>query len=97
IGYVIVELRTKKLVKRMLATPMRRGDFLLSFVVMRAVFVLVEVPVLLAFGWLAFGVRLTGSPLLVLGVSILGALAFAGLGLLVASRAQNTQTVGGLM
>ena len=64
IGYVIVEMRTKKLVKRMLATPMRRGDFLLSFVVMRALFVLVEVPVLFAFGWIAFGVRVTGSPVL---------------------------------
>jgi ABC-type multidrug transport system permease subunit len=97
IGYVIVELRTKKLVKRMLATPMRKGDFLLSFVVMRALFVLIEVPVLVAFGWLAFDVRVVGSVLLVLAVSLLGALAFAGLGLLVASRAQNTQTVGGLM
>jgi ABC-2 type transport system permease protein len=85
IGYVIVELRTKKLVKRMLATPMRRGDFLLSFVLMRALW------------WIAFDVRMTGSPLLLLGISLLGAFAFAGLGLLVASRAQNTQTVGGLM
>jgi ABC-2 type transport system permease protein len=97
IGYVIVELRTKKLVKRMLATPMRRGDFLLSFVVMRALFVLVEVPILVGFGWIAFGVRVVGSPLLLMGVALLGALSFAGLGLLVASRAQNTQTVGGLM
>jgi ABC-2 type transport system permease protein len=97
IGYVIVELRTKKLVKRMLATPMRRGDFLLSFVLMRALFVLFEVPLLVAFGWIAFDVRMTGSPLLLLGISLLGAFAFAGLGLLVASRAQNTQTVGGLM
>jgi len=97
IGYLIVEMRTKKLVKRMLATPMRRGDFLLSFVVMRALFVLVEVPVLFGFGWLVFGVRVTGSVPLLLGVSLLGALAFAGIGLLVASRAQNTQTVGGLM
>jgi len=97
IGYVIVELRTKKLVKRMLATPMRRGDFLLSFVLMRALFVLLEVPVLVGFGWIAFGVRLNGSPLVLLGISLLGAFAFAGLGLLVSSRAQNTQTVGGLM
>jgi ABC-2 type transport system permease protein len=97
IGYVIVELRTKKLVKRMLATPMRKGDFLLSFVLMRALFVLVEVPVLVAFGWLGFGVRVVGSLLLLFALSLLGALAFAGLGLLVASRAENTQTVGGLM
>ena len=97
IGYVIVELRTKKLVKRMLATPMRKRDFLLSFVVMRALFVLIEVPMLVGFGWIAFGVRLTGSALLLLVVSLLGAFAFAGLSLLVSSRAQNTQTVGGLI
>ena len=97
IGYLIVDMRTRKLITRMLATPMRRGDFLLSFVLMRSLFVLLEVPVLLAFGWLAFDVKLVGSAGLVLAVSVIGALAFAGLGLLVASRAQNTQTVGGLM
>jgi ABC-2 type transport system permease protein len=97
IGYAIVEMRTKKLVKRMLATPMRRSDFLLSFVLMRALFVAVEVPVLFGFGWLAFGVPVVGSKLLLLAVCLLGALTFGGLGLLVASRAQNTQTVGGLM
>lgn len=97
IGYLIVEMRTKKLVKRLLATPMRRGDFLASFVVMRALFVLLEVPVLFGFGWIAFGVRVAGSLLLLLGVAMLGALTFAGIGLLVASRAENTQTVGGLM
>jgi ABC-type polysaccharide/polyol phosphate export permease len=97
IGYSIVEMRTKKLVKRLLATPMRRGDFLLSFVIMRALFVVVEAPVLFAFGWLAFGVRVLGSAALLLGLCFLGAFTFGGLGLLVASRAQNTQTVGGLM
>jgi ABC-type polysaccharide/polyol phosphate export permease len=55
------------------------------------------VPVLLGFGWIAFGVRVVGSPVLILALSVLGALTFAGLGLLVSSRAQNTQTVGGLM
>jgi ABC-2 type transport system permease protein len=97
IGWVIVEMRTKRLVKRMLATPMRRGDFLLSFVLMRVLFVLIEVPVLYGFGAVAFGVRIVGSVALLLALSLVGAFAFAGLGLLIASRAQNTQTVGGLM
>lgn len=97
IGFVIVEMRTKKLIKRMLATPMRRSDFLFSFVVMRSVFVLIEIPVLFGFGWLVFDVRISGSLILLGMVSLLGALSFGGLGLLVASRAQNTQTVGGLM
>ena len=97
IGYAIVEMRTKKLVKRLMATPMRRSDFLLSFIIMRALFVAIEVPVLFGFGWIAFGVRVVGSPLLLLALCFLGAFAFGGIGLLVASRARNTQTVGGLM
>ena len=97
IGYVIVETRQKKLLKRMVATPMRRSEFLLSFVLLRMLFLLLELPVLLGFGWLVFSVPLRGSlPLLVL-VALLGALAFAGLGLLVACRAQNIQTAGGLI
>jgi ABC-type multidrug transport system permease subunit len=97
IGYVIVETRTRKLLKRMLATPMNRGHFLLSFVLMRMLFLLVELPTLLAFGWLVFSVPLRGSVVLLATVATLGALAFSGIGLLVASRARNTQTVGGLI
>jgi ABC-2 type transport system permease protein len=97
IGYTIVEMRQKKLLKRLVATPMSRGHFLLSFVLVRMLFLLVEVPLLLVFGVLVFDLPVRGSiPVLAL-VSCLGALAFAGLGLLVASRARNTQTVGGLI
>jgi len=97
IGYVVVEMRTRKLLKRLMATPMSRAQFLISFVLMRALFLFLELPVLLGFGWLAFNVGVAGSLPLVVGVALLGALSFAGLGLLVASRAQNTQTVSGLI
>ena len=97
IGYVIVETRSKKLLKRMVATPMKRSHFLLSFVLMRLFFVFIELPVLLLFARFVFGVTMHGSIALFTGLSVLGAMAFAGLGLLVASRAQNTTTVGGLV
>ena len=90
-------MRTKKLLKRLVATPMSRAQFLWSFVVMRALFLLLEMPVLLGFAWLVFRVGVAGSIVLLLGISLIGALAFAGIGLLVASRAQNTQTVSGLI
>jgi ABC-type multidrug transport system permease subunit len=97
IGWVIVEDRQKKLLRRMVATPMRRSDYLLAFVLVRFLFLVLEVPVLVGFGRIAFGVPLRGS-ILSLGIlAVLGALAFAGLGLLVASRARNTQTASGLM
>jgi ABC-type multidrug transport system permease subunit len=97
IAYEIVETRKRKLLKRMISTPMNRGHFLLSFVLMRMLFLVMELPVLLGFGCLAFSVTVQGSLLLLVGLSVLGALAFSGLALLLASRAQNTQTVGGLM
>jgi len=97
VGYVLVEMRTRKLMKRMMATPMRRTDFLLSFLFLRALVLLVELPALLLFAWLAFSMGVHGSLVLFCALAVLGSLAFAGLGLLVASRAQNNQTVGGLM
>jgi ABC-type multidrug transport system permease subunit len=97
IGFVIVEMRTRKLVKRMVATPMRRSHFLAAFVLMRALFLIGELPVLLGFGVLAFGVPVRGSLILLGAISFLGAFVFSGVGLLVAARAKNTQTVGGLI
>jgi ABC-type multidrug transport system permease subunit len=97
IGYVIVEMRTQKLVKRLLATPMRRTDFLLAFILTRALFLLVELPVVIGFAVLTFGVPVRGSYALLAGLGTLGSLVFAGIGLLVAARAKNTQTVGGLI
>jgi ABC-2 type transport system permease protein len=97
IGYVVVEMRTRKLLKRLMATPMSRAQFLSSFVLMRSAFFFLELPLLLLFGWLAFGVGVSGSIGLLVALALLGALAFAGVGLLVAARAQNTQTVSGLI
>jgi ABC-type multidrug transport system permease subunit len=97
VGWVIVEDRQKKLLRRMVATPMRRSHYLLAFVLVRLLFLVLEVPVLVGFAVVAFGVPLRGSVLALGAMAVLGALAFAGLGLLVASRAKNTQTASGLM
>lgn len=97
IGYVIVEMRTRKLIKRLLATPMKKRDFLVAFGAMRGLFLLGELPLLIGFAWLAFHVGVRGSFALLLACATAGALTFAGLGLLTASRAQNTQTANGLI
>jgi len=97
VGFVLVDMRVRKLIKRMTATPMSRTHFLLSFVLMRALFLLGELPLLLAFAYWVFDVPVRGSLLLIVGLSTLGSLVFAGLGLLVGSRAQNTHTVAGLV
>jgi ABC-type multidrug transport system permease subunit len=97
VGFSVVVARTRKLLKRLMATPMSRGAYLLSHLLARLAFLVLEVGALLVFGRLVFGVRSAG-PLWVVGaLCLLGALAFAGLGLLVASRARTIEAVSGLM
>lgn len=97
IGFALVEMRVRKLLKRLMATPMRRTDFLLSFVLVRAMLLVVEVPPILLFAKLVFDVGITGSILGVGLIVLVGGLSFAALGLLIASRAETTQTVSGLI
>jgi ABC-type multidrug transport system permease subunit len=97
VGFAVVQARQKKLLKRFMATPMKKSHYLLAFILSRLVFLFVEVVALIGFGWLVFGVGVRGSWLLLAGVTVLGSLAFAGLGLLVASRARTIEGVSGLM
>jgi ABC-type multidrug transport system permease subunit len=97
LGFAIVDARRKKLMKRLIATPMPRHDYLLSFVLARLLLLVVEVGVLLAFGAWVFQVPVRGSMLELAALCVLGSLAFSALGLLVASRAQTIEAVSGLM
>jgi len=97
IGWTIVEMRIRKLLKLQLTTPMRRRDFLLSHVLVRLVFIPLEVLPLLSLSFLLFDVRVAGSLGAVALVSCLGAISFAGLGTLIASRARTTGTISGLI
>jgi ABC-2 type transport system permease protein len=97
LGFAIVDSRRKKLLKRLIATPMSRTQYLASFVLSRLTMLIVEVGVLLCFAVLVFGVPIRGSVLVLGVVCLLSALAFSALGLLIASRAQTVEGVSGLM
>ena len=97
IGFLLVNFRVGKLLKRFMATPMPRENFLLAVLLARMTFLLPDVGVLLGLGHWGFGMPIRGSLIALTLVLIVGALAFAGIGLLVASRAQSTETVSGLM
>ena len=97
VGFVVVDMRVRKLLKLYLATPMRRSDFLLALICSRLMFTLADVVVLLVFGYFVFGVTCEGNYLELSLAVLLGGAAFAGVGLLVASRAQTMETVSGLM
>jgi len=97
IGFAIVDMRQRKLLKRFVATPMRRSDFLLALTSSRLVLMLIEVGMLLGFGVLVFHMRVVGSLITILIVGAIGALSFGGLGLLTASRAQKIESISGLI
>jgi len=97
IGFGIVDMRQRKLLKRFVATPMRRGDFLLALMSSRLILMLVEVGLLLGFGVIAFQMRVVGSLWTILLVGVIGALSFGGLGLLTACRAQKLESISGLI
>ena len=96
IAFSIVTARSKKLLKRLMATPMSRAQYLLSFLASRMVFLILEVVTLLGFGHWAFGVPLRGSLVTLFFISFVGAVSFGGLGLLAASRARTTEAVSGI-
>jgi ABC-type multidrug transport system permease subunit len=97
LGFTIVTARSKKLLKRLMATPMSRVQYLLSFLCSRLFFLILEVVTLLGFGHWAFGVPLRGSLVTLFLIAVLGAVSFGGLGLLTASRARTTEAVSGIM
>ncbi len=97
IGWGLVQMRMGKLLKRLVATPMRRVDLLASFILSRLLLALIETAFFLLFARLLFSVRVQGSLLSFFLVAAAAALSFGGLGLLVASRSQNSETANGLM
>ena len=97
IGFALVDMRQRKLLKRFVGTPMRRSDFLLALTSSRLILMLVEVALMLTFGVLVFRMRVLGSLLTIVLVGAAGALSFGGLGLLTASRAQKIESVSGLI
>jgi ABC-type multidrug transport system permease subunit len=97
VGFVTVDMRVRKLLKRFLATPMKKTDFMLGLMISRMLFMVPEVLALLVFARYAFGVVNHGTVTAVTLLILLGATMFSGIGLLVASRANTVEAVSGMM
>ena len=97
IGFALVDMRQRKLLKRFVGTPMRRGDFLMALASSRLILMIIEVGLLLLFGALFFHMRVLGSVAAIALIAAIGSLTFGGVGLLTASRAQKIESVSGLI
>jgi ABC-type multidrug transport system permease subunit len=97
IGFALVDMRQRKLLKRFVGTPMRRGDFLLALMSSRLILMIIEIGLLLTLGVLVFHMKVLGSVLAIVFLGAVGAMCFGGIGLVTASRAQKIESVSGLM
>jgi len=97
IGFALVDMRQRKLLKRFVGTPMRHGDFLLALASSRLILMIIEVGLLLVFGVLFFHMRVLGSVAAIALIAGIGSLTFGGVGLLTASRAQKIESVSGVI
>lgn len=97
VGFIVVDMRVRKLLKRFLATPMRRSHFLVAIMTSRLVFLIPEMVFLMSIATLGFGVPVRGGFIALVVIILTGALAFSGLGLLIATRARKLETISGLM
>jgi ABC-type multidrug transport system permease subunit len=97
ISYSLIEKRTKKLLRRMVATPMKKSGFLISHFISRTALSAGESLLLLLFGWWYFDITVQGSFPALLTVFLAGNMAFIGLAIFVSARTTNTEVGNGLI
>jgi ABC-type multidrug transport system permease subunit len=91
ISYAIIERRSQKLLRRMVATPMKKSNFLIAMMLVRFLMNIVEAGILFFFSWLFFGIVIQGNIGALLTILFAGNVAFAGLSVLIATRASKTE------
>jgi ABC-2 type transport system permease protein len=97
IGWSLVESRMKKLLRRIVATPLNKTIFFSSQMITRIILGIFEITLLIAFSYFFFGTRITGSIPALVVVFLAGVFAFAGIAILMASRTSNTEVANGLV
>lgn len=97
LAFSIVDSRRRKLTKRLMATPMSRTHYLLSFLLWRLCMLVVEVAVPVGFGAWAFGVPVRGSLAALAVIAVIASMSFSAQALLMASRARTLEAASGLV
>jgi ABC-2 type transport system permease protein len=97
VGFAVVNARSKRLLKRLVATPMSKAHYLLALILSRLATLAIEVIVIVGFAWAFFGVAVHGALWALAVLAVIGALTFAAVGLFVASRARTIEALSGLM
>jgi ABC-2 type transport system permease protein len=97
ISYGLIEKRSKKLLRRLVATPMKKSHFLIALITVRVIMNCIESSVLLLFAIIAFKMSVQGSISALILIYIAGNIAFAGIAVFTSSHTSNTEVGNGLI
>jgi ABC-type multidrug transport system permease subunit len=96
-SYGMIEKRSRKLLRRMVATPMLKSHFLMALMTVRISMNFIESVLLFIFAYLAFDITIQGSIPALLLFFVAGNIAFGGIAIFVSSRTANTEIGNGLI
>lgn len=97
ISYTLIERRSKKLLRRMVATPMKKSNLLIALITARFAMNVVEAVLLYLFAWWYFDIQIQGNPFALIVIFIAGNIAFAGISVLISSHTSNPEIGNGLI
>lgn len=97
LSYGIIDKRSKKLLRRMVATPMKKHYFLIALITVRFGMNIIESVLLLVFAIFAFQLKVQGSITALIAIFFAGNVAFAGISVFVSSHTSNTEVGNGLI
>ena len=97
ISYGIIEKRSKKLLRRLVATPMKKSHFLIALITVRVIMNFIESGILVVFAILVFKLKIQGDISALILIFLAGNIAFAGLAVFVSSHTSNTEVGNGLI
>jgi ABC-type multidrug transport system permease subunit len=97
ISYGLIEKRSKKLLRRLVATPMRKSHFLIALITVRIAMNFIESLVLFVFALFAFNLEIQGDISALILLFLAGNIAFAGIAVFVSSNTSNTEVGNGLI
>jgi len=90
--FQFLNLREKGVLRGLAVTPLPRSAFFESEVLLRLLTAMVQTLLIVVIGKLLFDVRLVGSPLVIAGLVMIGAMTFISMGYMVASFAKTLES-----
>lgn len=97
VGWSLIEIRMKKFLRRMAATPMNKHLFLGSYFITRLIINGIQFLALYIFVYFYFDVRIQGSIAALITIFVAGNLAFSGIAVLISARTANARVGNGLI